>query len=53
MSFLPGFFTGGFFMAAAAVFALLAFFAVEHENAKKAETTKSSLIVRFFKMCWF
>jgi hypothetical protein len=32
---------------------LPAFFTVEHENARKAETTKSSLIDKCFKLVGF
>lgn len=54
MSFLPGLFAGGFAIAVAAPFLdLLAFLAVEHENAKNAEATKSSLMVWCFKIVGF
>ncbi len=53
MSFLPGFLAGGLAIAVAFFFDLLAFFAVEHENAKKAETTNSSLMDKCFKFVGF
>ncbi|GAB4161172.1 MAG: hypothetical protein Tsb0033_18200 [Winogradskyella sp.] len=51
---MPGFFPAGFAIAVALVLLdLLAFLAVEHEKAKKAEATKSSLMDSRFTLVGF